>query len=1165
MVWRRQSVKSSHPHFFLRVRFGAKYMCYQSLAINLTFTAAWLPGALAFAMAFAAPAAADPAATELFETKIRPILAEHCYECHSATSKKIKGGLRADSRANLLAGGDTGPALVPGKPDQSLLYKAITHQDPDLAMPAKKPKLPDGVIADFKRWIADGAVWPGEQVAAATNTAKAPFDLAERKKRLPWIWETPSKHSLPQVKNQNWPATDADRFILAKLEEKNISPAQPAEPQQWLRRVHFAITGLPPSAAELHEFLADTSPAARAKVADRLLSSPGYGERWARHWMDLVRYAESRGHESDFIIANAYHYRDYLIRALNADVPYDQFVREQIAGDLLPQPRLNPTNGANESVLGTGWVFLGEEVHSPVDIRQDECERTDNKVDVIGKTFLGLTLACARCHDHKFDAISAQDYYAMSGFVLSSSYRQVRFETMEQNHRIARELESARAQARPKVAAALASSFQPGLKQVADYLNAARKVIVADDEVPRIDQIAIVAVTNSLSADKLTRWISYLETAAKDVRDPLHLVAKAMTDPEAEKPSHLADLIQNATPDLAPALPAGARVVVDYSNPKLQPWKVDGDAFGSRPLQVGDVCFGQNATNPIAQVMTYGAARRDPFWNKLKTAPGNQNDSGQLAATSRAGQMLVTPKFILGSGKLHYLIKGKTRVYAAVDSHLMVEGPLHGQLVQTIGSTNTAPTWFTHDLERYRGQRTHLEFGPEGGSELEILMVVEASEKPAWLPGHAPWSPESPVHSLPQLVQAQQQALWVAGGRFGSDSISGAKDSAQQAVLANWLVQHSDLITPPKKRSADTGTENLFAKAQELDQQVRWESKTAVAWFDGTGVDENVLIRGKAARTGALAPRSLPSAFPGAAPIQPINSSGRYELAQQMTDPNNPLLARVIVNRIWHHLFGRGIVATVDNFGYLGERPSHPELLDHLSWQFVHEDNWSQKKLIKQLVLSSTFAMSSKATDARAEEIDGANVLLHHMPVRRLEGEVIRDSLLAVSGRLDPTVGGPPVPVHLTDFIVGRGRPEKSGPLDGDGRRSVYITVRRNFLSTFLLTFDMPNPFSTIGRRNVTNVPGQSLALMNDPLVHDQARVWAERLLKELKDSTPEERIRWMFESAYARTPSAAELDSCRVTLAEFQKLETSGDAGHESWANLCHSLLCANDFIYLK
>ncbi len=1031
-------------------------------------------------------------------------------------------------------------------------------------MPAKKPKLSDEVIANFKKWITAGAVWPDGAVVAGDSTKPA-FDLVQRKQRLPWIWETPLKQALPPVKNHAWPANGVDAFILARLEQKELLPAPPAEPQTWLRRVHFAITGLPPTLNELREFLADSSPAAREKLVDRLLASPHYGERWARHWMDLVRYAESRGHESDYIIANAYQYRDYLIRAFNVDLPYDQFVREQIAGDLLPAPRLNPANRATESVLGTGRVFLGEELHSPVDIRQDECDRTDNKVDVLGKTFLGLTLGCARCHDHKFDAISAQDYYAMSGFVLSSSYRQVPFESMEQNRRVAGELQSARDLARPKIAAQVAASRYPGVARVREYLIGAHEIIAGTNGGTRENRVQTLAAKHGLSKDALTCWLSYLDAAAKDLRDPLHLVAQAVLDPQADKPGHLADLIKHAKPAETAGLPGGARVVVDYSNPKLPPWKVDGPAFGTRPLRVGEVCLGLDPNRPIAEVMPYGAARRDPFWNKLKTAPGNEEDSGTLAATERAGRMLVTPTFTLESGKLHYLVKGKTRVYAAVASHLMIAGPLHTQLVEVLGSTNTGPTWVTHDLTRYKGLRTHLEFGPEGDSELEVLMVVESNEKPTWLPGDGFWLPDSKMTSLPQLARAQQQALKVACERLGQNSIAGSRDCSRLASLADWLVKHPELIGPPNPTTVQPATKRFFARVHDLDCQARWESKTAVAWFDGTGVDENVLIRGKSTRTGVLAPRGLPAAFPGAMPIQPANSSGRYELAQQMTDPANPLVARVMVNRIWHHLFGRGIVATVDNFGYLGERPSHPELLDELSWEFVHQDDWSMKKLIKRLVLSSTFAMSSQAADPHAEEVDASNVLLHRMPVRRLEGETIRDALLAVSGRLDPTIGGPPVQVYLTDFMVGRGRPEKSGPLDGDGRRSIYTMARRNFLPTFMLTFDMPTPFSTIGRRNVTNVPGQSLALMNDPLVHDQSRVWAERLLREKKDATARERIRWLFESAYARDPSAAELAACRDSLAELQNLENHAEGAPEAWADLCHALICANDFIYVK
>ena len=360
-------------------------------------------------------------------------------------------------------------------------------------------------------------------------------------------------------------------------------------------------------------------------------------------------------------------------------------------------------------------------------------------------------------------------------------------------------------------------------------------------------------------------------------------------------------------------------------------------------------------------------------------------------------------------------------------------------------------------------------------------------------------------------------------------------------------------------------TEFLVGQSN-LSNRVRWESRTAVAWFDGTGVDENILVRGKPFKPGALAPRSLPVAFASAKPITTTASSGRYELARQLIEPSNPLVARTLVNRVWHHVFGRGLVATVDNFGALGERPTHPELLDQLAWQFVHQDDWSLKRLIKRLVLTQTFAMSSRSADARAEELDPANALLHRMPVRRLEGEVIRDALLAVSGRLNPDVYGPPVPVHLTEFLVGRGRPEKSGPLDGDGRRSIYTAMRRNFLPTFMQTFDAPTPFSTVGKRNVTNVPAQSLALMNDPLFHQQARVWAGRLLRETPDADEAARVRWLFESGYGRLPTEHETSVCLESLGELRPLSRAEDERNiEVWGELCHALLNANDFIYVK
>ena len=351
-------------------------------------------------------------------------------------------------------------------------------------------------------------------------------------------------------------------------------------------------------------------------------------------------------------------------------------------------------------------------------------------------------------------------------------------------------------------------------------------------------------------------------------------------------------------------------------------------------------------------------------------------------------------------------------------------------------------------------------------------------------------------------------------------------------------------------------------EAQEaLSKTVRWDSPTAVSWADGTGVDASILIRGKPDRPGAIAPRGLPEAL-GYPRIATTATSGRAELATQLSDPANPLVARVMVNRIWHHLFGRGIVPTPDNFGYLGERPSHPELLDHLAWLFVHEDGWSVKSMIRRIVLTDAFGRSSRAAESPALERDPSNLLLHRYPVRRLEAEAIRDALLTVSGRLDRKQQGPPVPVHLTEFIIGRGRPGTSGPLDGAGRRSIYTSVRRNFLPTMLLAFDMPTPFSTVGRRNTTNVPAQSLVFMNDPFVREQAALLSARMQRECPPASPESRIAWLFETAFCRPPQRAEVSASLASLEELKLLHTNEST---VWSEFCHALLSANDFIYLR
>ena len=649
---------------------------------------------------------------------------------------------------------------------------------------------------------------------------------------------------------------------------------------------------------------------------------------------------------------------------------------------------------------------------------------------------------------------------------------------MENNREQAAELKTLRERFTPQVTKALEASRQDGIGHIADYMMAASGVLV-DGQQSTETLTEKSARKESLDPERFQRWVEHLHLAATNEANPLHAFAKAAKHRDAD----MAALRAVNHESYFFKLPADARRIADYTTPGQQPWKVDGEAFGQRPLVPGDVILSDDADNPIARVMTYGAARRDLFWNRIKNSPGNENDSGKLAATSRAGQMLRTPTVTLGVGKLHYLIRGKTLVYAAVDSHLMVEGPLHGRLVQKFDQGPIHDLlWVTHDLSDYSGHRAHVEFGPDGDGELEVLMVVEATDPPKWKPTAGSFRASAATRSPADYAKEFQSAVASASKGLGRAAPVRSPDASTDAALADWLVQNPALFSDAPDAAVTRIANEFLAGQSNIASRVRWESHTAIAWLDGTGVDENILLRGKPAKPGPLAPRSLPVAFASAQPITTTASSGRHELARQLVAPSNPLIARTVVNRVWHHVFGRGMVASVDNFGALGDRPTHPELLDHLAWQFVHEDAWSLKRLIRRLVLTQTFAMSSRSADARAEELDPSNALLHRMPVRRLEGEVIRDALLAVSGRLNPTVGGPPVTVHLTEFLVGRGRPDKSGPLDGDGRRSIYIAQRRNFLPTLMQTFDTPTPFSTIGKRNVTNVPGQSLALMNDPL-----------------------------------------------------------------------------------
>jgi hypothetical protein len=980
------------------------------------------------------------AGLEFFEKQVRPLLAEHCYACHSAKSKKLKAGLFVDSRKALLQGGDSGPAIEPNDVDGSLLIEAVRYES--FEMPPKG-KLPVEDIETLERWVEMGAPWP-EESTVHDNAAVDTFDL-KRRRDTHWVWQPIRRPAAPAVADRAWPRQDLDRFILARLDHARLAPSRQADRNALLRRLYFELIGLPPNAEQVQAFLDDESPGATERLVDQLLDSPHFGERWGRHWLDLVRYAESRGHEFDDDSLNAFQYRDYIIRAFNADVPYDQLVREHIAGDLVDPPRLHPTDHFNESVLGTGFWFLGEWVHSPVDIRKDETDRFDNMTDVMSKTFLGVTVACARCHDHKFDAILSADYYALSGFLQSSDYRQVRFESMEHNRRVAGQLAALDAEHRQQIEAAMGQRFSA---------------------------------------------------------------------PEREH--------EDAEVDAA--------VVVDYADVAAVDYLQDGNLFGSGPRLAGQPYLVESDGEPQLDFIQRSAAVSDSFWDGLRSinAEGSQSRSS-ISKFPRSGRTLRTPTFKLTDGNVVCRVRGSGHVVACVDSHRLIAGPLHGKTVQPIKSDQR---WVRLNLDRYVGHRLHLEFTPDQDVQLEVSVVLQGASE--------------------QVIRQFEQ-----------------REVAGEAAVAKWAEAAAQGLAEESETKAcvDELVQSWWEGRRRLQDQIQHTSQLAMAMMDGTGEDDHILIRGSSSNPGNVVPRRFLAAVSGETGMSIPQGSGRLQLAEKINDPANPLASRVIVNRIWHHLMGRGIVPTTDDFGLLGLPPTHPDLLDHLASRFLAEGR-SIKRMIRYIVLSRTYQMSAEL-DPQAAMADPKNRLWHYRPPRRLQGEAIRDSLLSISGRLDETMFGPSVPIHLTDFMEGRGRPNQSGPLDGAGRRSIYVAVRRNFLSPFMLTFDSPVPFSTMGRRNVSNVPAQALILMNDPFVAEQTKLWARRAEKTIPaiadSSAIAARIDWMYIVALARHPSDKELRVALEFLAD-QADDRGVDVSHSSlWDDLAHALVNTKEFIFLR
>ncbi|MCA9153220.1 MAG: DUF1553 domain-containing protein, partial [Planctomycetales bacterium] len=593
-------------------------------------------------------------------------------------------------------------------------------------------------------------------------------------------------------------------------------------------------------------------------------------------------------------------------------------------------------------------------------------------------------------------------------------------------------------------------------------------------------------------------------------------------------------------------------LLADFNSDDWGEWLTDGDAFGAAPTRAGE--FEVAAGGDIS----------------LKL-PGVA-DSGRWARQQQG--VLRSPTFTLEHSHIHYRVRGQgVRIRLILDGYFMdvYSGLLFGNFNFEVKSPDQF-TWVSQggDIGRYVGHKAYIEIIDHGDGQIAID-EIRFSNGP---------SPPARFSPITQRVLDEgkapaiggQDATTVLANRYGRllrdalEALRTGEADAAECELVRWCVENR--LWP--QASNDSALKAAVAKLEQLGNQVP-KPPTVLSMSDGSPENEFVHIRGNHRLLGEEAPRGTLTAWGGDGPAADYQGSGRLAFARSLVQPTNPLTSRVMVNRVWHHLFGRGIVASTDNFGVLGDRPTHPELLDHLSVEFM-QDGWSVKRLLRRIMLSRTYQMSSEPR-AEAAVVDPQNLLLHRMNIRRLQGEAIRDAMLRVSGRLDETMYGPSVPVHITPFMQGRGRPGSSGPVDGAGRRSVYIEVRRNFLSPMMLAFDTPIPFNAIGRRNVSNVPAQALILMNDPFVVDQARLWAKRMLAD-GSLTVEQRIERMYQEAFSRLPTSDEASAARSFLelqASSLGIAPANDGetdlrlrDERLWADLAHVLFNSKEFVFI-
>ncbi len=982
---------------------------------------------------------------EFFEAKIRPILIQRCEGCHSSKLGKTQNGLALDSRPGWQKGGDAGPAIKPGNVDESLLITAIRYQNDDLKMPPEDAggKLPDAEIALLTEWIRRGAHDP--RVEAVRRGG-----MTEQELREWWSFQPLESVAVPSVANAASTANEIDQFIQARRVTEGLTASPEADRQTLIRRVTYDLTGLPPTLEEVDAFLADSSPAAYSSLINRLLESPRYGERWGRHWLDLVRYADTAGENTDHPIPQAWRYRNWVIESFNRDLPYDQFVREQLAGDLIHAN--DPADQYAAGVVSTGFLAIARRFDHDSDKHMHLT--FEDTIDTMGKTFLGLSIACARCHDHKYDPISNNDYYALYGILNSTRFAFPGCEAKQQPRDLVPLLPPSE----------WAKTVEPYDRQLA----------------------SIDAELKQFADAQQAQAAEFKSAAATPVRGLARgLIADGGAQTFDSAPGQLLDS-------------------VDVKVGQMIQLTIDPQSN-----------YGADTTLIEWEIAEIGGMQR-----RWSLAPDVVNDF--LAANPHADRLgnPTTWLFLDGRGGPGLLPEPVRDLMGKPGLHVWRNGDNPAVLVNS--TKEPIPVWTT-----LPPQTVFVHPAPDGPVAIGWVSPIEGS-----------------IRITGRIVDAHP------GGPDGVGWSFDLRDGDYSTKL---------------KLLAETSTKRTEISARRTDLVAHAPLReVAYAVMEGTPGNARLHLRGDPEKLGDEVPRRWLELF-GGQTVPAEAGSGRLQLAQWVTDPANPLTARVMVNRIWQHHFGKGLVQTPNDFGTRGQLPTHPELLDWLANEFV-KSGWSIKAMHRLILMSATYRQSSvepsMALHAKGMTIDPNNHLYWHFDRQRMSAEELRDSLLVSSQQIDLNPGSAyPIPP------AGSWSYSQHVPFTGvaeTDKRSVYQMTLRNRRQPFMGLFDGADPNATTPLRQITTVPTQSLYFLNDPFFHGQAEKVARRILGHADDVS---RLNELFRIVFQRLPTESERDAATAFLIKYREAIAETPAADQPlalWSACSRVLLSSNQFLYL-